>query len=303
MSDLQRALLEWYARCGRAHLPWRTTRDPYLILVSEFMLQQTQVDRVLPKFAIFVERFPTFRALAENGAAEVVRYWHGLGYNSRAVRLHAIARIVVERYGGKLPAEVNDLQSLPGVGPYTASAVRAFAFDRDDAAVDTNVLRVVHRWKHGVEYPPKATRAQLDDEARHIVPPGRGHDWNSAMMDLGATVCTARAPKCGICPVALYCKAAPLDAAALDSARRKYAGSRPAGRVVPFSESTRYARGRIVDRLRALPEGAQISLLDLHSELGPLLAGRSVEQTSVIVDALERDALVTIRDGQIALRD
>lgn len=303
MNELQRALLAWYARNGRAHLPWRTTRDPYQILVSEFMLQQTQVDRVLPKFTEFIKRFPSFRVLAENGAAEVVRSWQGLGYNSRAVRLHAIARIAVERYDGKLPSDADALQSLPGIGPYTAAALRAFAFDADDAAIDTNVLRVVHRWAYGAEYPPKTTRANLGDEARRWVPPGRGHEWNSAMMDLGATVCTARAPKCGMCPVASWCEAAPLDAASLDSARRTYARERPIRDTLPFPETTRYARGRIVDRLRALPPGAQISLLDLHGELKDLLAGRSVEQIGVIVDALERDALVRVRDGQIALRD
>lgn len=303
MNELQRTLLGWYARNGRAHLPWRITRDPYRVLVSEFMLQQTQVERVLPKFTAFVERFPDFPTLAENGAAEVVKYWQGLGYNSRAVRLHAVARIVVERYSGKLPSDLTELCSLPGVGPYTAAALRAFAFDLDDAAIDTNVLRAVHRWMHGIEYPPKVTRAQLDAEAHQIVPAGRAHDWNSALMDLGATVCTARAPKCGICPVASSCRAAPLDAVALDSARRKYARAPSAQEILPFPQTTRYARGRIVDRLRALPAGAQISLLDLHSELKPLLAGRTVEQIGAIVDALERDALVSVCGGQIALRD
>ena len=165
MRKIQRVLLVWYAREGRSHLPWRTTRDPYRVLVSEFMLQQTQVDRVLPKFVAFVERFPDFRALAKSGAAEVVRYWQGLGYNARAVRLHAIARIVMERFAGRLPCDAAQLRALPGIGPYTAAALRAFAFDLDDAAIDTNVRRIAHRWLHGVEYPPVALDRQLEDEA------------------------------------------------------------------------------------------------------------------------------------------
>jgi len=303
MKQIQRVLLRWYARNGRAHLPWRTTRDPYRVLVSEFMLQQTQVDRVLPKFSAFVERFPDFRTLAQSGASDAVRHWKGLGYNSRAVRLHAIARAVTETFGGALPRDAAALRALPGIGPYTAAALRAFAFDLDDAAIDTNVRRVVHRWLHGIELPAKAGIAQLEEEARQIVPPGRGHEWNSAMMDLGAMICTARFPNCSICPVQSLCAAAPLDATVLARARKLNAREASPQAALTFPQTTRFARGRIVDRLRALSPGEQISLLDLHRELGPLLAGRSLEHITSIVAALERDALVSVRKGRVALRD
>ncbi|MBV8299690.1 MAG: A/G-specific adenine glycosylase, partial [Candidatus Eremiobacteraeota bacterium] len=146
------ALLAWYAAHGRTHLPWRATRDPYRIVVSEFMLQQTQVERVIPLYHAFIARFPDFAALAAADAGDVVRAWRGLGYNSRAVRLHALARAVVARHGGKLPPETEALRALPGIGAYTAAAVRAFAFELDDAAVDVNVRRVIHRVAFGLEF-------------------------------------------------------------------------------------------------------------------------------------------------------
>jgi A/G-specific adenine glycosylase len=193
-------LLDWYARFGRTHLPWRRTRDPYAIVVAEFMLQQTQVDRVLPLYQAFLERFPTLAALAASDAGDVMRAWRGLGYNSRAQRLRKLAQAVVTQHAGKLPRERYALLELPGVGPYTASAVRAFAFDESDAALDTNIRRVVHRLHFGLELPPRTSERELDTVATASIPAGRGHDWNSAMMDLGATICTARAPKCLLCP-------------------------------------------------------------------------------------------------------
>ena len=165
------------------------------------MLQQTQVERVIPLYEAFVARWPSFAALAAADAGDVVRAWRGLGYNSRAVRLHALARAVVERHGGALPAELGALRALPGIGAYTAAAVRAFAFERDDAAMDVNLRRVVHRVRFGLEHPPLADERALDTLALAAVPPGAAHDWNSALMDLGATLCTARAPKCLVCPL------------------------------------------------------------------------------------------------------
>ncbi|MDQ2872322.1 MAG: A/G-specific adenine glycosylase [Candidatus Eremiobacteraeota bacterium] len=302
-AKAQRLLLAWYEEHGRSRLPWREVRDPYRTLVAEFMLQQTQVDRVVPKFRSFIERFPTIRVLAAAGTAEVLRLWQGLGYNSRAVRLREIAQIVVERHAGEIPSELSALRALPGVGAYTAAAIRAFGYDCDDAAPDTNVRRICHRVLYGIEYPPRATLAALDADAREAVPPGRGHDWNSAMMDLGSSLCTARAPKCLLCPLKTVCAAAPLDAAELDGARRQNAGSVSAQAAIPFEQSTRFARGRIVDRLRALPEGANISLLDLHRELQPVLAGRSCDELAAIVSALARDGLVQERDGALALHE
>ena len=296
-------LLEWYERHGRRALPWRVVRDPYYTLVSEFMLQQTQVDRVVPKFEAFVQRFPTIGALAAASQADVLRMWQGLGYNSRAVRLHGVAKAVVAEHGGAIPSDTGALLGLSGVGPYTAAAIRSFAFDLDDAPLDTNIRRIIHRLFFGVEHPPKATSRELDERARMLAPPGRAHDWNSAMMDLGATICTARAPKCLICPLRLECAAAPIDGAALDAARKQHAKNPSPQNAIAWEQTTRYARGRIVDRLRELPAGQRISLLDLHGELRGVLPDRSLEDVTKLVAILERDGLVA-RDGEaIALQE
>lgn len=292
MSELQRALLRWYASDGRADLPWRLARDPYYTVVSESMLQQTQVDRVVPKFAAFVRQFPDFAALAAASVADVLREWKGLGYNSRAVRLKRLADAVARDRGGEMPRGAEELRGLPGVGPYTAAAIRAFAYNDDVAACDVNVRRVVHRTCYGLEYPPMASARELDARALAMVPPGLGHDWNSAMMDLGATVCTARAPKCGTCPLAPYCASAPVDAAALDRSRKLYTKPRSPQAAIRFEETTRYARGRIVDRLRELPPERAISLLDLHRDLAAVLPGRSPEDLAGVLYALIRDGLV-----------
>lgn len=301
-TEIRRMLLDWYRQHGRSHLPWRMTRDPYRILVSEFMLQQTQVDRVLPKYQAFVERFPDAAALAAASTADVLRLWKGLGYNSRAVRLKQIAQALVDRFGGVMPRDEQTLASLPGVGPYTVAAVRAFAFDCDDAALDTNVRRVTHRLLHGLEHPAAVPAAQLDAGARGLVPKGRGHDWNSAMMDLGATICTARAPKCLICPMRRVCAAAPIDALQLEASRAAHSRKRSPQEAIPFEQTTRYARGRIVDRLRELPPGKRISLLDLHEDVTSRI-GRTAEELERLVRALERDGLITTRGNAVALQE
>ena len=144
-------LLAWYAAEGRSHLPWRHTRDPYAVLVSEVMLQQTQVDRVLPKYREFLDRFPTLQALAAAPASEAIKAWAGLGYNMRAVRLHEIARQAVAEYGGELPAALDGLLALKGIGRYTAGAVACFAFGLPVATVDTNIRRVLWRVFRGIE--------------------------------------------------------------------------------------------------------------------------------------------------------
>jgi A/G-specific adenine glycosylase len=282
VKPVQRRLLSWYAKNGRASLPWRKTRDPYRILVSEFMLQQTQVDRVLPKYRAFIKRFPTIRVLAAASLADVIREWQGLGYNSRALRLKRIAEAVVTRFGGAIPRNLEALRGLKGIGPYTAAALRAFAFGCDDAAVDTNVRRVVDRLTTGTEEP------------QALVPRGRGHDWNSALMDFGATICTARAPKCAICPLKKVCASFPIGPSDLRP-------ERPKMKAMPFERTTRFARGRIIDRLRSLPAGRRVSLLVLHRELA--LPGRSAEDVSILVEALARDGLVTVRKRQVALTD
>jgi A/G-specific adenine glycosylase len=299
-GSLPRLLLSWYARHGRT-LPWRTDRSPYSVVVSEFMLQQTQVERVLPAFERFVSAFPSFAALAAASSESVVRAWRGLGYNTRAVRLRRLARAVCEQHGGRLPCDTAALRRLPGVGPYTASAVRAFAFDADVVALDTNVRRVVHRALFGIEWPPLATSKEIDAAAAPLIPAGRANDVNSALMDLGATLCTARAPKCLLCPLQTACVAAPIDATRLAALARAH--GRPAGpqERLPFERTTRFLRGRIVEGLRALPPETAISLLDLHGRLANVARGRTVEDVTRAARALARDGIVSFDGATLRL--
>lgn len=203
----RRRLLSWYARCGR-DLPWRRTRDPYRVLVSEIMLQQTQVSRVIPKYREWLRRYPSLDALAAASAREVREAWYPLGYNIRPLRLRAIAGTVVRRHGGRLPRDRDGLLALKGIGAYTAGAVLSFAFGEHAAILDTNVRRVLRRvWVGGDQ--PVRDRA-LWDLAEQLLPQGRAYDFNQALMDLGATICTARRPRCNACPLAKICASYPL---------------------------------------------------------------------------------------------
>jgi len=201
----RRRLLAWYRRHGR-DLPWRQTRDPYRILVSEVMLQQTQVDRVLPKYKEWLDRYPTFEILAAAREAEVVRTWYPLGYNIRPRRLHAIAREAVARYDGRLPDDEPTLRSFKGIGPYTAGAVMSFAFGRRAAILDTNVARVLYRVFIGEGDPgAHAMKKRLWELSRAVLPYRHIFDFNQALMDFGATLCSARRPQCTRCPMRAKC--------------------------------------------------------------------------------------------------
>jgi len=262
-ATLPAALLDWYAGAAR-DLPWRRTRDPYRILVSEVMLQQTQVARVVPFYEAWLGRFPTERALAAGPAADALRAWSGLGYNRRALALHDAARVVV---AAGWPRDAAGLRSLPGVGPYTAAAVAAFAFGEQVAAVDTNVARVIERVDRR-RYPAGA----LARRAGELLPAGRAGDWNQAMMELGATICTARAPRCDACPLH-GCRSRGRAAEPRAGAGR---GGRPR-----FEDTDRYVRGRIVAELAA---GGTPDDRYAPGRFARALAG------------LERDGLV-VRDG------
>ena len=202
----RRRLLAWYARHGRA-LPWRDTRDPYSVLVSEIMLQQTQVDRVLPKYEEWLDRYPTFESLAAADDRDVVKTWYPLGYNIRPRRLQAIARESVARFDGRLPDDEATLRSFKGIGAYTAGAVMSFAFGKRAAILDTNVARVLYRVfvakgdakSHGM-------KRHLWSVSEAVLPHRHVYDFNQALMDLGATVCTARKPKCRACPMKAGCR-------------------------------------------------------------------------------------------------
>jgi A/G-specific adenine glycosylase len=221
-EKLQSALLAWFAENGR-DLPWRHTRDPYAILVSEVMLQQTQVARVLERYPPWLERWPTATALAAAPAADVLRAWSGLGYNRRALGLQNAARRVVEL--GEFPRTIDELERLPGVGPYTARAIACFAFDAQVTALDTNVRRVLERSLGTTDAEP---------------PPGRAWHWNQALFDLGAQLCLARVPRCEACPLAASCP----------SRGQTFAPLRRQGR---FEGSRRQRRAALVRELAAGP--------------------------------------------------
>jgi A/G-specific adenine glycosylase len=206
----RRRLLTWYRAHGR-DLPWRKTDDPYHILVSEVMLQQTQVDRVLPKYHEWLEKYPSLEALAAAGEDDVNATWRPLGYNIRPRRLQSIARESVARYGGQLPSDEETLLSFKGIGAYTAGAIRSFAFRQRAAILDTNVARVLFRVFIGRgDVRAHATRTRLWSISEALVPRKEVFDFNQALMDLGATVCVARKPKCAACPMTKLCRSYPL---------------------------------------------------------------------------------------------
>ena len=203
--------LTWYGRHGR-DLPWRKTADPYHILVSEIMLQQTQVDRVLPKYAEWLDKYPSLGALAAAPDQEVTRTWYPLGYNIRPKRLQTIAREAVARYGGELPSDEATLRSFKGIGAYTAGAIRSFAFRERAAILDTNVARVLFRVFVGQgDRKSHAMKRDLWRLSEALVPRRHVFDFNQALMDFGAMICVARNPRCLVCPMAKDCRAFPFN--------------------------------------------------------------------------------------------
>ena len=210
MSDFSRLLLEWYTSSARS-LPWRNDPQPYAVWVSEIMLQQTRVDTVLPYFLRWMERFPTIADLAAADVQEVLQVWEGLGYYSRARNLHEAARQVVAEFDGRLPAERDELDRLPGIGRYTAGAIASIAFGRDEIALDGNLRRVAARI-FDIALPARSPQGEalLLENLQKNLPSGRAGDFNQAMMDLGSSICTPREPDCPHCPLLPVCQAAAL---------------------------------------------------------------------------------------------
>jgi A/G-specific adenine glycosylase len=233
------AILAWYDGQGRS-LPFRGSRDPYAILVSEAMAQQTQIARVAERWPRFLGRFPTIAALAVATPAEVLDEWRGLGYNRRALNLWRTARAVVEQHGGVMPSDVDSLERLPGIGPYTARAIATFAFRQPIAPVDTNVRRVLGRVVGDAALGGRELQAAADA----AVPADRPDDWTHAVMDLGATVCRARRPACDACPVRAWCRTAAHGSVTQGTS------ARIAPARTPFTATSRWLRGRILDALR-----------------------------------------------------
>lgn len=250
------------------------------------MLQQTQVDRVIPKYDDWLSAFPTVRSLARARLAAVLRRWSGLGYNSRAKRLRDLARAVVRTDGGTIPTTVDALEQLPGVGPYTARAVASFSHRADVAVIDTNVRRVVSRLFFGLRSP---SRIQLDDTVTVLLPRGRSADWNAALMDFGAAVCTSRNPKCATCPLQSVCRAYP---SVLKQSRRTLA--RPSTR---FQDSDRYWRGVIIRTFLQTPRWTRSTLIR-HVQLeGNIMTARLRR----ILRVLEHEQILTRKANQLRL--
>jgi len=262
----QGALLAW----GEAHLrdlPWRRSRDPWAVLVSEVMAQQTGVDRVIPYWYAFLERFPDPAACAAAPVADVLRLWAGLGYNRRGLSLYRCAVAVVEDHGGTVPADLVALLALPGIGPYTARAILAFAYEHQVGVVDTNVGRVLARWA-GRPLTTGEAQAWADDLAG-LDPPVMAWLWNQTVMELGATVCAKRRPDCARCPLAATaagsagagCRWYASGLAGTDPAEGSAGVSKGQSR---FEGSDRQGRGRLVDALRRGP----VPTVDLAPVMG-----------------------------------
>lgn len=309
IARVHRFLLDWYAAEQRT-LPWRETSDPYAILVSEIMLQQTQVDRVLPKYYQFLAAFPTLQALADAPTSEVISAWVPLGYNMRAVRLQSIARQVIAEHGGKIPDTIEELLTLKGIGRYTAGAIACFAYRKPVATVDTNIRRVLHRIFVGLEHPePKLNDAQSLALAEQVLPHDEAYNWNQALMDLGATICTSNNPQCTRCPIQEACLAyeelaqhSLFPTGSVLRQLRKVAEKKSNYQTQPFTQSNRYFRGRVIDRLRTLDNEQRLSL----AELGPVLKPDYQEETDLpwlqkLLKGLAKDGLISLTEAGVRL--
>lgn len=292
METFQRAILGWYQETGR-DLPWRKTTDPYKILVSEMMLQQTQVDRVIPKYLAFLDQFPDIKTLAEAKTSEVIKAWQGLGFNRRAIRLQEVAQKIKEL--GRFPDNEKELLQLKGIGPYTASAVASFAYNQNVVVLDTNIRRVFQRIFLGnVEEENENLTKELELLAEKHLPKGKSRDWHNALMDLGAGICKAQAPQCEQCPVQKMCSFTKiLEEATKEEKERLLSRTRIKNKQGTFKDSDRYYRGRILDQLR---EGS-LDKKDLDSfKLGK-------ERQEKILREMEKDKLIRINGNKIQLPD
>jgi A/G-specific adenine glycosylase len=282
-------LLRWYLPRRQAY-PWRTRPDPYGVLVSEFMLQQTQAPRIIPAYRRFLRRFPTVASLARASRAEVVRAWRGLGYNRRAAALSEAARAIVRDHGGRVPSDPADLIRLPGVGPYAAAAVASVAFGKAVPAVDSNVRRIVARAELGVE-PHEAAPARIQEIAGRWLHHADPASWNQALRDLGREVCCP-IPRCSVCPLVDGCRFRAMGRVPVPPPRRQK----------PFAGSFRQLRGRVLDLLRDGP--ATLSSLSKGAGEPPGRVARAVQALSS--DGLVRasaGALEGRARGRVALRE
>lgn len=299
IAFVRKALLAWFAE-NRRDLPWRHTRDPYAVLVSEVMLQQIQVARAVPFYLAFLARFPTVRDLAAAPLADAIRVWGDLGRYKRVVNLHRTARLIVAEHDGVVPRDVETLRRLPGIGPYTAGAVACFAYEEPVAFVDTNIRRVINRLFLGTgSDATAAVERRLLRLAEASVPPERAWEWNQGLMEFGALHCTARRPRCASCPLQTRCVAFPAITAETTVRRR---GAPEVAPPYRYQESNRYLRGRVLARLRDHPaDGSEsgISLPDLGSRLRPDFGEQDLPWLVSVVDSLRKDGLAVAEERPI----
>lgn len=271
-AERTRALLAWYGK-HRRDLPWRQTSDPWQILVSEVMSQQTQISRVVPAWSAFIERYPTPGDLARADRGELITLWAGLGYQRRAINLQQAARSIEET---GWPADATGLMQLPGVGPYTAAAVACFAFGEPVPAVDTNLKRILSRW-----YGEPLSGAALNETAVAELPIDAPADWNQALMDLGAVVCRPRKPACGVCPVEHWC----IDPGIYE----------PPPRQSTYEGSVRQARSAV---LRTVARDGALSVTSLAER-----SGLERSRLESAISSLESDGTVQRRNDVISISD
>jgi len=291
-------LLTWY-RGAKRDLPWRRSRDPYHIWVSEIMLQQTRVDTVIPYFNRFVDRFPTLRVLAGAPEEDVLKHWEGLGYYSRARNLQSAAREVVERYGGEVPRDKKEVSGLKGVGPYTTGAILSIAYDQPEPAVDGNVMRVLSRYfliEEDIAKP--ATRIGMEALAQSLIPLGEAADFNQALMELGALVCTPKSPSCEGCPVAAGCAGRAAGQETELPVKTKAKKAKPVHRYAALILGTGERAGRVLVRRR--PEtGLLAKMWELpHVELPDEAAWESPAEGARLLEAELAAEGVRIRSGE-----
>jgi A/G-specific adenine glycosylase len=277
VAALHHAVLDWYPANAR-DLAFRRSSDPWAVLVSEVIAQQTQAARAAEAWVGFMDRYPTPAALAAASNADVIRAWRGLGYNRRAIALRAAAVRIVDEHGGLVPDSLDALVALPGVGPYTARAVLAIAFGRPVAALDTNIRRVLDR----ALGPLPAGERELQGAADGFVPDGRAAEWTHALMDIGATICRKRDPRCDACPIRTCCR----SAGSVITAPRA-TGARGSSRPTRFESTTRWLRGRILDRLRDAEGEAWVAF---NQPIGR----HATEAVDAAILALSREGLIEV---------
>jgi A/G-specific adenine glycosylase len=280
-SSIIQRIFRWYSRSARK-LPWRGERNPYRILLSEVMLQQTQVSRVLEKYPQFLKRFPDFTTLARAKTSSVIRAWKGMGYNNRAVRLQQLARTVNGDWQGRLPRTVEQLQSLPGIGKYTAHALACLAFNQRVPVVDTNVNRVLGRL-----FPAQAKRMDIWKLAELTLPKQRADEWNQALMDLGSTLCNSSSPKCDTCPVLKLCP----SSFRTENRSVKSITKEPSRDGLP----NRIYRGRVVEVLRHSAGGKFIAAKRLGRQIKNDFSAHDEKWLVQLMKGLEKDGLIVMK--------